>query len=83
MLYLHVTFRYEALNGNGTKCTFKGRLAQTAAGMHCCFNGDEDAAQPGDFHLSITEPSPGEPAISMLTSAMEMLQLLSDVSEWR
>lgn len=36
----------------------------------------------GDFHSSITEPSPGEPAISMLTSAMEIQQLLFDVSEW-
>lgn len=41
-----------------------------------------DAARRGDFDLSITEPSPGEPAISMLTSAMEILQLLFDASEW-
>lgn len=32
----------------------------------------------GDFHLSITEPSPGEPAIS---SAMEILQPLFDGGE--
>lgn len=38
MLYLHVTFRNEALNGKQYKCTFKGRFVQTAAGMHCCFN---------------------------------------------
>lgn len=74
MLYLHVTFRNEAFNGN----SLKDSPPHTAAGMHCCFKQRFPTAantvQQGDFHLSITEPSPGEPAISMLTSAMEILQ---------
>lgn len=84
MLYLHVTFRNEAFMGRNKRLFLLKDVFIT--GMHCCFNRGNSAAvnvvQQGDFHLSITEPSPGEPAISMLTSAMEILQLLFDVSEW-